>query len=109
MITSMTGFAAVTREREDVAVNVTVRAVNHRFLDLQLRLPSSLGAIEATIRGRVQKRVNRGRVEVSVTVQDRRRRPVEVILDEGLLRGLSAAGSSRAGWRRPTSCGCPTR
>jgi uncharacterized protein (TIGR00255 family) len=91
MITSMTGFAAVTREAEDVSVSVTVRAVNHRFLDLQLRVPPSLGTLEAAVRALVQKRVARGRVDVSISLQDRRRRPVEVVLDEALLRGYAAA------------------
>ena len=54
MITSMTGFAALTREDERATVSVTVRAVNHRFLDVQLRLPQSLADREARIRALVQ-------------------------------------------------------
>jgi uncharacterized protein YicC (UPF0701 family) len=42
MITSMTGFAALTREDERASISVTIRALNHRHLDLQLRMPSSL-------------------------------------------------------------------
>ena len=44
MIKSMTGFAAVTHEDDLAAINVTLRAVNHRYLDLQLRVPSTLAA-----------------------------------------------------------------
>jgi uncharacterized protein (TIGR00255 family) len=91
MITSMTGFASVVREREDVSVNVTIRAVNHRFLDLQLRMPASLGSIEAVVRSHVQKRIGRGRVEVSAAVQDRRRQPVEITLNDALLEGVARA------------------
>ena len=40
MIKSMTGFAALTREDELAAISVTLRAVNHRYLDLQLRVPA---------------------------------------------------------------------
>ena len=50
MITSMTGFAAVTREEEKATVTVAIHALNHRHLDLQLRMPQSLGALEADIR-----------------------------------------------------------
>jgi uncharacterized protein YicC (UPF0701 family) len=39
----MTGFASLTHEDERATIAVTVRAVNHRFLDLQLRLPQSFG------------------------------------------------------------------
>jgi uncharacterized protein (TIGR00255 family) len=91
MITSMTGFASASRDRDDVSVTVTVRAVNHRFLDLQIRVPAMLASFENTIRGLVQKRVARGRVEVSIAVQDRRRRAVDVALNHGLIQGVSAA------------------
>ena len=47
MIKSMTGFASLTREDERATIAVTIRAVNHRHLDLQLRMPQSLAAIEA--------------------------------------------------------------
>ena len=46
MIKSMTGFASLTREDEGGSIGLTVRAVNHRFLDLQLRLPSALADVE---------------------------------------------------------------
>ena len=61
MIKSMTGFASLAREDETAAVGVTIRAVNHRFLDLQLRLPSPLADMEARLRALVQKRLARGR------------------------------------------------
>jgi uncharacterized protein (TIGR00255 family) len=91
MIVSMTGFASILRDREDISVSVTVRAVNHRFLDLQVRMPPSLGPLESTLRGLVQKHVARGRIEVSVAVQDRRRQPVEVSLNQPLLRSIAAS------------------
>ena len=43
MIKSMTGFASLSHEDERATIAVTIRAVNHRFLDIQLRLPQSLG------------------------------------------------------------------
>ena len=50
MIKSMTGFASATREDDRATIGVTIRALNHRHLDLQLRLPQSLAAIERDIR-----------------------------------------------------------
>jgi hypothetical protein len=47
MIKSMTGFASLTRDDERGAIGVTIRSVNHRFLDLQLRLPPSIADLEA--------------------------------------------------------------
>jgi uncharacterized protein (TIGR00255 family) len=91
MIKSMTGFASLTRDDEAATIAVTIRAVNHKFLDLQLRIPPSLAGIEGRLRGLVQKHVGRGRVEVSVNVQQRRVPTVEVDLNETFLEALGGA------------------
>jgi uncharacterized protein (TIGR00255 family) len=91
MIKSMTGFASLTRDDEAATIAVTIRAVNHKFLDLQLRIPPSLASIENRLRGLVQKRVGRGRVEVTVNVQLRRLPTIEVDLNETFLDALGAA------------------
>ena len=91
MITSMTGFAAVTREEDKATVSVTIRALNHRHLDLQLRLPQSLGGLEADIRALVAKSIVRGRVEVSVSVQSRQTPALEVEFNEGFAKALESA------------------
>ena len=69
MIKSMTGFASLTHEDERATIGITVRAVNHRFLDVQLRLPQSLADLEPRVRGLLQKRLARGRVELAISVQ----------------------------------------
>jgi uncharacterized protein (TIGR00255 family) len=91
MIKSMTGFASLTRDDETATIAVTMRAVNHKFLDLQLRIPPSLAAIEGRLRGLVQKHVGRGRLEVTVNVQQRRVPTVEVDLNETFLEALGGA------------------
>jgi uncharacterized protein (TIGR00255 family) len=91
MIKSMTGFASLTRDDEAATIAVTVKSVNHRFLDLQLRIPPTLGAVEAKVRVLVQQRLARGRVEVSVSLQQRRVPALEVELNEPFLDALGAA------------------
>ena len=91
MIKSMTGFASLTQEDEVASVGITLRAVNHRFLDLQLRLPSSLADLESRIRTRVQKRLARGRVELAVSLQLRQGPTAQVELQEDFARAVSAA------------------
>jgi uncharacterized protein (TIGR00255 family) len=88
MIKSMTGFAALTREDDLAAINVTLRAVNHRYLDLQLRMPTALADQESRVRGLVQQVVARGRVEVSVSIQPRRAALPEVELNEPFVAAL---------------------
>ena len=91
MIKSMTGFAAVTREDDRATIAVTIRALNHRHLDLQLRMPQSLAAIESDVRALVVRRVARGRVELSLSVQVRQVPGVEVEFNQEFGRALSAA------------------
>ena len=87
----MTGFAAVSREDERATIAVTIRALNHRYLDLQLRVPQSLAAMETDIRGLVAKRVARGRVELSLSLQLRQVPGVEVEFNEAFGRALETA------------------
>jgi uncharacterized protein (TIGR00255 family) len=91
MIKSMTGFAAVTREDDRATVAVTIRSLNHRYLDLQLRVPQSLAAIEGDVRGLVGKRVSRGRVELSLSLQVRQLPGVDVEFNQEFGRALETA------------------
>jgi uncharacterized protein (TIGR00255 family) len=91
MIKSMTGFASIMREDERATVAVTIRALNGRFLDLQLRMPQSLASIEAEVRALVSKRVARGRVELSVSLQQRLTPALEVEFNEDFGRALETA------------------
>jgi uncharacterized protein (TIGR00255 family) len=87
----MTGFASITSEDERATVAVTIRALNHRYLDLQLRIPQALAGIEAEVRSLVGRRVARGRVELSVSLQLRQPPAVEVEFNETFGNALSAA------------------
>ena len=91
MIKSMTGFASLTHEDERATIGVTLRAVNHRFLDLQLRLPQSVGDVEPRVRSLMQKRLARGRVELGINVQVRNSTTPTVELNEEFATALSAA------------------
>jgi uncharacterized protein (TIGR00255 family) len=91
MIKSMTGFASLTHEDDRATLGVTVRAVNHRFLDLQLRIPQSLGDLESRVRALLQKRLARGRVELAISVQLRTVTAPTVELNEEFANALAAA------------------
>ena len=87
----MTGFASLTHEDDRATITVTVRTVNHRFLDMQLRMPQSLGDLEARVRAVLQKRLGRGRVELGIAVQQRVVTTPAVELNLEFVSGLAAA------------------
>src|SRR5256885_11446099 len=66
MVRSMTGFGRAEASGESIAVTVEARSVNHRHLDVALRLPRAFAALELDARRLVQSRVERGRVDVTV-------------------------------------------
>jgi uncharacterized protein (TIGR00255 family) len=66
---SMTGYGTGYRRSGDTSVTVEVRSVNHRFLDLHVRLPREYLFMEADLQQVVRSTVRRGRVDVSITIQ----------------------------------------
>ena len=91
MIKSMTGFASLTREDETATIAVSVKTVNHRFLDVQVRVPHALADIETRVRQWIQLRVSRGRVEVNISVQYRLPPTPTVELNEPFVAALATA------------------
>lgn len=100
MIKSMTGFAALTHEDELLRLSVTARSVNHRYLDVQLRVPPALADLDQELRALVQQRLARGRVELALSVELRTESGVEVDLNETLVAALAdaAADARKRGW-----------
>jgi uncharacterized protein (TIGR00255 family) len=71
MIFSMTGFAVATAESELGSLTLELRAVNHRYLDLQLRIPEELRAVETILREAISARLARGKVECRISFVQR--------------------------------------
>jgi len=65
---SMTGFARVQTETPEFRLSVNIKSVNHRSLDLQVRLPPELEPFEMGVRQAVKKRVARGYIQVNASV-----------------------------------------
>ena len=72
---SMTGFGSGTATKDGITCTVEIKSVNARFLDLFIRSPKHINPFESIIRGLVQNRITRGKVEVSVSIQDAGERP----------------------------------
>ena len=72
---SMTGFGSGTATKDGITCTVEIKSVNARFLDLFIRSPKQINPFESIIRGLVQDQITRGKVEVSVSIQDAGERP----------------------------------
>jgi uncharacterized protein (TIGR00255 family) len=88
---SMTGYGEAAAESVRHAVSVSLRAVNHRFLDLQVRLSEECRGCEALLRDLVGKEIARGRVEMRVEVRSIAERRATVQLHRGVVEAAYAA------------------
>ena len=81
---SMTGFASLRGSAGDgLAFTLTLKSVNHRFLDLSFRLPSYCDGLEMQLRKSMKESLRRGHVDVTLQVE--RRANVEIQLNSDLL------------------------
>ena len=94
MILSMTGFAAVADELPGVALAVELRSVNHRYLDLTLKLPEELRMLEAGLRERIAGELKRGKVECRVAINRREGAGVSDQVDASRVIALVRAAAS---------------
>jgi len=65
----MTGFAQVKGQHGDTAFTISLKSVNHRFLDLHLRMPSNSDALEQKVRRIFKERLHRGHIELTLTLE----------------------------------------
>lgn len=82
---SMTGFGKGNGETADYQIEIEIKSVNQRFMDLQLRMPKQLNDLEALIRQEVKKVLQRGRVELYLTLNEKNAAHKEVVVQWDLL------------------------
>lgn len=87
MILSMTGYATASKELDSSSLTLELRAVNHRYLDIQLRMPDDLRGFEGSLREAIAASVQRGKVECRIN-QSLRSARSGVALNRDLLRQL---------------------
>ena len=69
MIHSMTGFGRGEAADSQYKVTVEMKSVNHRYLDISIRVPKKLGFLESAIRNQIKESVNRGKIDVYVNLE----------------------------------------
>ncbi len=96
MIKSMTGYARTQSENEAYTAVVELRSVNHRYLDVKVRAPSSVASLETKIRDRVTARLGRGKVDVSVQLKPKGESAYQLEVDRPLVEEIVRTGRSLA-------------
>ncbi len=93
MISSMTGYASLTRELYRVSLAAELKSVNGRFLDIQFRLADELRSTEPRLRELIAARVNRGKVECRMAILPLADAAPRLAVSETLVAALGAAAA----------------
>ncbi len=88
---SMTGYGRATVDMDGRQLTVELKSVNHRFLDLNFRMPRSLGFLEEDARKLISKKLSRGHVDVFATYRNLREDAKQVTVDRALLAAYQKA------------------
>lgn len=78
MLKSMTGYAQARVEQNGWAVQLSLRSVNHRFLDVRIRMPEGWDALETEIRQLTRERIRRGHLDVTVQVEAEKKNSITI-------------------------------
>lgn len=70
MIKSMTGFGRCEIARGERKISVEMKSVNHRYLDVNIKMPKKLNFFEAAIRGMLKEYIQRGKVDMFISYED---------------------------------------
>ena len=70
MIKSMTGFGRCEIAEKERKITVEIKAVNHRYLDVNIKMPKKLNFFESSIRTLLKEYIQRGKVDIFVTYED---------------------------------------
>ena len=96
-IQSMTGYASVTREFDTGRLQLELRSVNSRFLDINFRIPDDLRAVESGLREMLTSGTTRGKVECRISVPRPAAEGRQPVIDRGLLAQLVAVADEVRG------------
>ena len=78
MIKSMTGFGRCETINKDYKICVEIKSVNHRYCDINIKMPKKLNAFEADIRNILKEYVTRGKIDVYISYEDYKNSSVKV-------------------------------
>ena len=94
MILSMTGFAATSAELPGASLVAELRSVNHRYLDLSIRLPDELRSLEPALREKLSGQLRRGKVELRLGLNRSTPGAASLAVDPDRVAALAAAADA---------------
>ncbi len=86
MIRSMTGFGRSEASNDDYKIAVEMKSVNHRYLDLGIKMPKKFNAFEGELRSLLKQQIQRGKVDLYITCETFSDRSVSLNYNEALAR-----------------------
>ena len=96
MLNSMTGFGRCECSNDKYKVTVEMKAVNHRYFDLNIKMPRKFNAFESAVRTVLKEYIQRGKVDVFITYEDFSEETVNLKYNESIAREyMEANGISR--------------
>lgn len=91
MLSSMTGYGRVKAETQQQEITVEIRSVNHRYLDLNIKVPRIYGFLEDKIKAQLTSRLVRGKVDVYVSVRAKDGADIKITPNMAVLDGYMEA------------------
>lgn len=91
MLKSMTGFGHSEYTENDITFTVEIKTVNHRYSDIFLRMPKQISSFEDRVRSLVNSKIQRGKIDIYITYDNKSSQAQEVILDEKLAKAYCEA------------------
>ena len=96
MVRSMTGYGKGFAENSDARVTIEMKSVNHRYLDLNIKLPKKLNFLESQIRNKIAESIFRGKVDVYITLNEHADASYKVSVNEAMAKSYFESISSMA-------------
>lgn len=90
---SMTGFGRSGGEVESLSISITIRSVNHRYLEISLRTPESMWELDQEIRARIGRRLRRGKIDVVIRVRSAQGATQKIFVNDQAVRELRDAAA----------------
>ncbi len=96
MVKSMTGYGKGVAENADAKVTIEMKSVNHRYLDLSIKLPKKLNFLEQTVRNKISSTISRGKVDLYITLEEHSDACYQVSVNEAMAKKYFDSISSMA-------------